>query len=145
MDETTHPFSDKVLDRAFTMEFWEIDIDAFLVKNVDTQYHDVLRGLYHALLPAHCHFGYRVLKEIQLFLENAKTMGGGAELEQTLLDQAVFSKILPKIRGQHTPELEEALKVAEEICTQAHLTSCIRKIHHMRSRLHHQGMTRFWA
>src|SRR5690606_14047711 len=26
MDETTHPFSDKVLDRAFTLEFWEVDL-----------------------------------------------------------------------------------------------------------------------
>lgn len=145
MDETTHPFSDKVLDRAFTMEFWEIDIDSFLKENVEKQYHEVLRGLYHALLPAHCHFGYRVLKEIQLFLQNASTMGGGVELEQTLLDQAIFSKILPKIRGQHTPELELALKEAEDICTAANLSSCLRKIQHMRSRLHNQGMTRFWA
>ena len=75
MDETTHPFSDKVLDRAFTMEFWEIDIEAYLQKNIPEQYHEVLSGLYYALLPAQCHFGYRVLKEIQLFLNNVEKMG----------------------------------------------------------------------
>ena len=29
MDETTYPFSDKVLDRAFTFEFWEADLKAW--------------------------------------------------------------------------------------------------------------------
>ena len=29
MDETTHGISDKVLDRAFTIEFWDIDLDAY--------------------------------------------------------------------------------------------------------------------
>ena len=27
MDETTHGLADKILDRAFTLEFWEIDVD----------------------------------------------------------------------------------------------------------------------
>ena len=29
MDETTMGISDKVLDRAFTLEFWDIDVDAW--------------------------------------------------------------------------------------------------------------------
>ena len=29
MDETTHALSDKVLDRAFTLEFWDIDLDDY--------------------------------------------------------------------------------------------------------------------
>ena len=29
MDETTHGISDKVLDRAFTLEFWNIDLDSY--------------------------------------------------------------------------------------------------------------------
>ena len=145
MDETTHPFSDKVLDRAFTMEFWEIDIEAYLQKNIPVQYHEVLSGLYHALLPAHCHFGYRVLKEIQLFLNNVEKMGGGKDLEKTLLDQAIFSKVLPKIRGQHTPELEQALRNASEICIRAQLNACTQKLVQMTSRLQNHGMTRFWS
>ena len=32
MDETIHAFSDKVLDRAFTIEFWDVDLDAFAGK-----------------------------------------------------------------------------------------------------------------
>ena len=145
MDETTHPFSDKVLDRAFTMEFWEIDIKAYLEQNIPEQHHAILLGLYNALLPAHCHFGYRVLKEIQLFLNNVEDMGGGKELEKTLLDQAIFSKILPKIRGQHSPELEQALRKATEICSQSNLNACSQKLLQMTSRLQNHGMTRFWA
>ena len=30
MDETTHAFSDKVLDRAFTLEFWNVRLDKYL-------------------------------------------------------------------------------------------------------------------
>ena len=145
MDETTHPFSDKVLDRAFTMEFWEIDIESYLQKNIPKGYHRVLSNLYYALLPAHCHFGYRVLKEIQLFLHNVERMGGGEDLQKTLLDQAVFSKILPKIRGQHTPELEKALQKVLDICSQESLNACQQKITQMLSRLQNHGMTRFWA
>ena len=29
MDETTHGLSDKVLDRAFVLEFWEVDLAAY--------------------------------------------------------------------------------------------------------------------
>ncbi len=29
MDETTHPFSDKVLDRAYTLEFWDVDLEGW--------------------------------------------------------------------------------------------------------------------
>ncbi|MES9887332.1 MAG: hypothetical protein ABW140_11005, partial [Candidatus Sedimenticola sp. 6PFRAG1] len=29
MDETTHGISDKVLDRAFTLEFWDVDLDEY--------------------------------------------------------------------------------------------------------------------
>ena len=145
MDETTHPFSDKVLDRAFTMEFWEIDIEGYLQEHVPTQYHEVLHNLYQALLPAHCHFGYRVLKEISLFMSNTESMGGGKELENNLFDQAVFSKILPKIRGQYSEELQSALKESIKICTIARLQTSERKLQQMLSRLENNGMTRFWS
>ena len=29
MDETTHGISDKVLDRAFTIEFWDVDLEQY--------------------------------------------------------------------------------------------------------------------
>jgi hypothetical protein len=145
MDETTHPFSDKVLDRAFTMEFWEIDIQSYLTAHVPERFRSVLHNLYHALLPAHCHFGYRVLKELMLFVQNAASMGGGEKIEQTLFDQAIFSKILPKIRGQQSPELERALQEVHQICTKAGLFYSASKIKKMEIRLRNHGMTRFWS
>ena len=78
-------------------------------------------------------------------MKNVENMGGGVELENTLLDQAIFSKILPKIRGQQTPELEKALIKARQICNEAELISCSKKLDQMISRLQHQGITRFWA
>lgn len=35
MDETTHPFSDKVLDRAFTLEFWDVDLKGYFERQGD--------------------------------------------------------------------------------------------------------------
>ena len=37
MDETTHPFSDKVLDRAFTLEFWDVDLKTYLARRPKRQ------------------------------------------------------------------------------------------------------------
>ena len=37
MDETTHPFSKKVLDRANTIEFNQIDLTAFLEEDYSDQ------------------------------------------------------------------------------------------------------------
>ena len=71
MDETTHPFSDKVLDRAFTFEFWTADVAKWAEKNA-LSYEAVMReevlgvlgDLYGALEPARRHFGYRTFDEV---------------------------------------------------------------------------------
>ena len=144
MDETTHPFSDKVLDRAFTMELWDIDIQGYLDQHAPPEISPVLLQFYHALFPAHCHFGYRTLKEILLFVDNAKQIDT-PNIETQLLDQAICAKILPKIRGQHSPELETALTTCIDICVQHQLPSALAKLKLMLHRLHHQGLTRFWS
>ena len=71
MDETTHPFSDKVLDRAFTFEFWDTDLRAWRAKAAKDAPSEVLErvtrvmtSLYEALAPARRHFGYRTCDEV---------------------------------------------------------------------------------
>src|SRR5262249_34179771 len=69
MDETTHGLSDKVLDRSFVIEFWDIDLSEYPgwgktgidgAKELRTR--QVLDGLLNALSPAKLHFGWRVVE-----------------------------------------------------------------------------------
>ncbi len=140
MDETTYPFSDKVLDRAFTFEFWEVDLEAFFArrKQPDPTVQSVLTEAYDALLPARRHFGYRTAGEI---LDFVAAGGGGTEL----LDQAVFSKILPKLRGDDTSKLGEAIAALEKLCVSHQLNRSAGKLKRMRESIEGHGLTQFFS
>jgi 5-methylcytosine-specific restriction protein B len=147
MDETTYPFSDKVLDRAFTFEFWDVDLDAWRERvPADTDQAmlepvvRVLKALYAALLPARRHFGYRTCDEVLGFCG----AGSGVELVEAI-DAAVFAKILPKIRGEAGGELPKALAAAADICKTEGLKQCEAKLAQMRTTLDQVGVVRFWS
>lgn len=125
MDETTHAFSDKVLDRANSIEFG-IDVDDLFQDAVKSrppppapllfseleesradQTHQGLaqvarrwRGeivdVWKILEPQHLHFGFRVRDEIELYILNA----AGLLDEKVAFDIQVKQKVLPKISGR---------------------------------------------
>ncbi|MBT9557834.1 MAG: ATP-binding protein [Myxococcales bacterium] len=139
MDETTHTVSDKVLDRAFTLEFWDVDLEKFLEKKkAPASVTDVLIALHDELAAVRRHFGYRTASEILAFIGHPEA--GGA-----LLDQAVFSKVLPRLRGADSERLRAALAKCETICGDAKLVRSAQKLHDMRLRLIEVGVTRFWS
>ncbi len=144
MDESTHPFSDKVLDRAVTLEFWEVDLPAFFArrdaKDRSAEVEELLLEIYQHLRPVRRHFGYRTAAEVLDFVAAMRVAGepGGTDL-------AVFGKILPRLRGEHTPELEAALTGVEKLCTARELSRCRAKLQTMLAELRQTGMTRFWA
>lgn len=141
MDETTHAFSDKVLDRAFTMEFWDIDLKAYFKGNpADPDVQSTITSLYDALKPAHLHFGYRTVKAIVDYVNTAIETDPDDKMDA--LDQAVFSKVLPKLRGQQSTELMDALNAVLITCE--HLALSKVKIASMLHRLNETGLTRFW-
>ncbi|MEC7986508.1 MAG: ATP-binding protein, partial [Myxococcota bacterium] len=147
MDETTHAFSDKVLDRAFTMEYWHIDLERYLDEqqsSISSETRTILIGLYRSLVQAHCHFGYRTVNELLQFVEKAMQMEG-SEIERELLDQAICAKILPKIRGQYSTDLERALQESMRICSTHSLPISRSKLSQMLHRLQEFGLTRFWS
>jgi 5-methylcytosine-specific restriction endonuclease McrBC GTP-binding regulatory subunit McrB len=159
IDETTYMFSPKVLDRAFTLEFREVDFSDYLGEGVNAEearkiaeeirgkiLEDLRNGgkfcavvadkdevkkalqdlgdkkklekLNCTLQPYDLHFGYRVLDEIALFVQNAKNAPDdvvGKLNEDEALDYAVLMKVLPKFHGPRqkleTP-LREVLKWA---------------------------------
>jgi hypothetical protein len=175
IDETTYMFSPKVLDRAFTLEFREVDFSDYPPERTDKNWtpeqteelrqniledlrnggkfcavvaskkeisqalealkklktsgdardmKEALNNLNRTLQPYDLHFGYRVLDEIALFVQNATqapddVVGKLSKSEDEALDYAVdyavLMKVLPKFHGPRqkleTP-LREVLKWA---------------------------------
>jgi hypothetical protein len=141
MDETTHAFSDKVLDRGFTMEFWDIDLLGFFAKNPTTErVQNTITKIYNTLQPVHLHFGYRTVKAIVDYV--AVSIDTDPKDEVDALDQAIFSKVLPKIRGQQSTLLTQTLESLKEDC--AELSNSKQKVEQMQHRLTETGLTRFW-
>ena len=126
MDETTFPFSRKVLDRANTIEFSFVDLTPptewtpgtpahvnlgngflktehlLLAQCADQQeavnsYCLELQRLNRILQQANAHVGYRVRDEVVFYLLNNKT----ADLlpENQAMDNEIIQKILPRIQG----------------------------------------------
>ncbi|MDF2627297.1 MAG: hypothetical protein K0R39_1128 [Symbiobacteriaceae bacterium] len=109
IDETTHGFSPKVLDRAFTVELTHVDVRAFgekLIaqtedpgqKAVLQKGIDLLSSLHEALAPVGLHFAYRTVEEICRFLIT-NAAGAPSLPEAQALDLMVVQKVLPKLRG----------------------------------------------
>ena len=102
--------------------------------------YDTITAVYKALQPAHLHFGYRTVKAIVDYVRMAEE----TDSDDTLLalDQAIFSKVLPKLRGQKSTILATALEELEKAC--ANLSQCSGKLKQMKLRLTETGLTRFW-
>ena len=147
MDETTHAVSDKVRDRAFTLEMHEADLDRmFESLPASDRAHDVegvLQGLYDALRPARRHFGYRTAREILAFLRQAPEYEEYGIDRKQLLDQAVFSRVLPRLRGEDNPALQKSLQTAKKLCAKKDLPRCAEKLEEMLELLSRHGVTRF--
>lgn len=127
MDETTFPFSKKVLDRANTIEFSYVDLmpkqregektapqklpnsflrTEYLVLATDCAMDKALVGktctelqaLNQKLVKANAHVGYRVRDEIVFYLLNNEKAGDLLTYEQAM-DNEIMQKILPRIQG----------------------------------------------
>jgi 5-methylcytosine-specific restriction endonuclease McrBC GTP-binding regulatory subunit McrB len=127
VDETTHMFSPKVLDRANVIEFNEVLLEdapeaaghqsGFVLKHggVDLGgFQETAKWKHFAKAPGNTrqwirdvnallerhglHFGYRVANEIALFVAHANEAVGSGALE-VALDLQMLQKILPKLHG----------------------------------------------
>lgn len=138
MDETTHPFSKKVLDRANSIEFNEIHLDNFSFENIEveskvignSQIQSTYLYLKHAyrgnekliknvtekivefnklLQPINAHVGYRVRDEICFYMIYNNQMQFLDE--DQAFDFCIMQKILPRIAGsgQRVQQLLEDL------------------------------------
>ena len=127
MDETTFPFSKKVLDRANTIEFSYVDLipkqrtgetfapqelpnsflrTEYLVLAADcTENMELvekicaeLQALNGKLVKANAHVGFRVRDEIVFYMLNNEKAGNLLSYEQAM-DNEIMQKVLPRIQG----------------------------------------------
>lgn len=149
MDETTHGLSDKVLDRAFVLEFWHVDLDDYprwgkksLEPTLEHRARLVLAALMEALTPARLHFGWRIVDDVLDFLGQATA--GGAMSADIALDAVVYAKVLPKLRGEDSPRFREALARCEVALASAGLARSRDKVAELKRDVETMGTARFW-
>ncbi len=152
MDETTHGLVDKLLDRAFTLEFWKVNIDEWpgwewekneLPPEEENQVKEILNALMKALEPARLHFGYRVIEEIVAFLTYRLQNCPEWPLKDAL-DAVVYAKMLPKLRGDDSTRISKALSDCEEVLDNYDLSDSAKKVQELSDDLGATGSARFW-
>ena len=150
MDETTMGISDKVLDRAFTLEFWDVEVAAWpgwehckLTPRERDRLKRVLIDLMKALRPARLHFGWRVIAEIVRFLGARGREGGGLSLDDAM-DRVIYAKVLPKLRGDDSTRFGDALKECLEVLRAEGLQRSVSKVKELDEDRRAIGSFRFW-
>ncbi len=150
MDETTMGLSDKVLDRAFTLEFWDIDVDAWpgwnspgLSEDRAGQVKAVLKELMTALKPARLHFGYRVIDEVLAFLKQHEQQTSDWDFTKAL-DGVIYAKVLPKLRGDDSPRIQKSFDECKNVLDKHKLKRCTKKVEELIADLESTGSARFW-
>lgn len=151
MDETTMGISDKVLDRAFTLEFWDIDPEVWpgwaacsLGEPEKSRTRGILAELTKALSPARRHFGWRVIKEIVKFLEGRSRESGIKLTADGALDQVIYAKVLPKLRGSDTGRFRDCLTKTLRVLEDRGLKRCAKKVEALKEDLEATGSCSFW-
>ena len=151
MDETTMGISDKVLDRAFTLEFWDIEPEEWpgwescgLDGSEKAKVRGLLAALTMTLSPARRHFGWRVISEVVGFLEG-RSRDSGIEIgPDAALDQVIYAKVLPKLRGSDAPRFRKCLDETAAALEKAGLEMCARKVRSLKEDLDATGSCSFW-
>ncbi len=158
VDETTQSISDKVIDRANTLEFFNVDLDkipqpttppdpvplstytwqSYRVRVPDTSYRTRIIEISKILNKADLGLGYRVLHEIEMYLANSK------ELLAPLVafDLQVKQRILPRIRGNEA--ISDMIKELQNYFRQNKLERSQKRLQEMEKRLKRDGYTNFW-
>jgi hypothetical protein len=150
MDETTHGLSDKVLDRAFTLEFWEIDLNSYprwgtggIPSEQEQAVRALLNDLMLALSPVRLHFGWRVVDDLMTFLTAAKRMGASTPFKD-LLDTFVLAKLLPKLRGEDSERFHDALSKTKDALNKHGLAKSAERVQQLKDDLARVGSAHFW-
>lgn len=159
VDETTQPLSDKVIDRANTIEFFEVELDkipparqplpdplmiltatwqSYQAVQPDTTYRSQVVEIGKLLNNMDMGLGYRVLREIEMYLANSK----GLLDPLVAFDLQVKQRILPRVRG--TGAIKEPLNDLLGFMKRNNLLRSEQRLEKMKRRLERDGYTSFW-
>jgi 5-methylcytosine-specific restriction endonuclease McrBC GTP-binding regulatory subunit McrB len=168
MDETKFGFSDKVLDRANSLEFTITLDDVFAesvkktppdpqsfsfqeflesrkdltdpsVREVSKRWRGEIANIWKMLEPLNFHFGYRIRDEIELYIANATDLLD----ERVAFDLSVKQKILPKISGRGD-SLKLLLMNLQDYFTDKKYRHSAKKVEEMKKRLIRDDFTGYY-
>jgi hypothetical protein len=136
------------LDRAYTLEFWNIEVQAFpgwasttLAPDLKEKTQRVLIELVDALSPVRLHFGWRTINDIISYLE---FHGSLLPQDGNALDNVVYAKVLPKLRGDTSATFQHALDNTIRVLSENNLDRCLKKVISLKEDLALTGSARFW-
>lgn len=158
VDETTQPISDKVMDRANTLEFFRVDLEkiplpvdppeplsisahtwhSYRALLPDERFRPQIIAISHLLNEADLGLGYRVLREIELYLANS----AGLLDPLVAFDLQVKQRILPRVRGSEV--ISEMVDALLTYLKDQHLVRSVQRLEEMKKRLKRDGYTSFW-
>lgn len=158
VDETTQPISDKVIDRANTLEFFAVDLakiperraapeitpistltwQSYQARKPMENYRSHIIEIGTILNKADMGLGYRVLREIEIYLANSEKLLS----PETAFDLQVKQRILPRVRG--TEAISEALDDLLAFTKHNNLPRTEQRLSEMKFRLKRDGYTNFW-
>ncbi|GHO56096.1 McrB family protein [Ktedonobacter robiniae] len=160
VDETTQPISDKVIDRANTIEFFNVDLStipepgdsrqplplpisnrawqSYRASHPDTRYRNQIVEIDKILKKVNMGLGYRIVREIELYLANSR----GLLDPLVAFDLQCKQRILPRIHGSES--IDEMLGDLIAFSKKNKLDRTEKRLQEMRSRLKRDGYTSFW-
>ena len=158
VDETTQPISDKVIDRANTIEFFDIDLskvpdrqptpepvrvststwNSYRAVRPDNSVRKQVMELNDILNKSGLGLGYRVLREIELYMAN----NTGILDPKSAFDLQVKQRILPRVRG--TAAIMGILRELISYMKAHNLNHSGSRLEEMENRLKRDGYTSFW-
>ncbi|HEY1353696.1 MAG TPA: hypothetical protein VGF67_29150 [Ktedonobacteraceae bacterium] len=158
VDETTQPISDKVMDRANTLEFFRVDLEkipqptelpepvhlstytwhSYQVTQPDRSFRSQIVEISNILHTADLGLGYRVLHEIELYIANS----AGLLAPRDAFDLQVKQRILPRVRGSEV--ISEMVDTLLAYLKAQDLMRSEQRLTEMKKRLKRDGYTSFW-
>jgi len=158
VDETTQPLSDKVIDRANTIEFFAVELDkvperkplpdpitisaaawrSYIAHEPDTTHRAQIIEIGKILNKADLGLGYRILRDIELYQANSK----GLLQPEVAFDLQVKQRILPRVRG--TESIRPILDELATFMKRNNLARSEKRLDEMKVRLKRDGYTNFW-
>lgn len=158
VDETTQPISDKVIDRANTIEFFDIELSKvpdrqptpepvrvssstwnnYRVFQPENTCRPKVMEINEILNKSGLGLGYRVLREIELYMGNS----AGLLDANAAFDLQVKQRILPRVRG--TAAILATLRELIAYMKAHNLNRSGARLEEMEGRLKRDGYTSFW-